>query len=321
MGKELSIIVPVYNVESFLPKCLDSILHQPYKNYELILVDDGSTDNSDVICDEYAKRDNRVRVIHKENGGLSSARNAGLDICRGKYISFIDSDDYLDGDIYTEAIERMENDAEIDVVWLNYYSIYEDGRKEIHQNTKDYYVKKSDNSSLYQFVNNEALAWLKIYRSRVFGGIRYPEGRILEDLYIVPDLFDVVNKIYVSKIGFIAYRQRFGSICHKKHTSNMIGDIASSYARILKLLKDHDRKMYIRSLATYSSGYLNTFVLFPDIHYPELKKQYESFTYAWSEIFVSSINFGQKIKLLLLKLFGYNQLSKFYKFIYIIKHR
>ena len=321
MVKELSIIVPVYNVESFLPECLDSILHQPYKNYELILVDDGSTDNSSIICDEYTKRDNRVRVIHKQNGGLSSARNAGLDICRGKYISFIDSDDYLDGDIYTEAIEKMENDAEIDVVWLNYYSIYEDGRKEIHQNTKDYYVKKSDNSSLYQFVNNEAFAWLKIYRSRVFGGIRYPEGRILEDLYIVPDLFDVVNKIYVSKIGFIAYRQRSGSISHKRHTSNMIGDIASSYARILKLLENHDRKMYIRSLATYSSGYLNTFVLFPDIHYPELKKQYESFTYAWSEIFASSINVGQKIKLLLLKLFGYKQLSKFYKLIYIIKHR
>lgn len=320
MNIELSIIVPVYNVESYLPKCIDSILQQTYKNYELILVDDGSTDNSGVICDEYAKRDNRISVIHKQNGGLSSARNAGLDRCLGLYISFIDSDDYIDGDLYTKAIEKMEQEAEIDMVWLNYYNFYDDGRKDIHMNQKEYYVKKSDKSTLYQLVNKEALAWLKIYRKRVFENIRYPEGKILEDLYIVPDLFDVVNTIFVSKIGYIAYRQRNGSICHKKHTANMIGDIASSYARILALIKLHDRKLYIRTLATYSSGYLNTFVLFPDYYYPGLKEQYESFTYSVMEILASSISIQQKIKMFLLKIFGYKHFSKLYRIVYTIKH-
>lgn len=96
----ISVIVPVYNVEKYLHKCINSILNQTYKNLEIILIDDGSTDNSGKICDEYALKDNRIKVIHKENGGLSSARNAGLDICSGDYIGFVDSDDYIAEDMY-----------------------------------------------------------------------------------------------------------------------------------------------------------------------------------------------------------------------------
>ncbi|MDT6814838.1 glycosyltransferase, partial [Enterococcus faecium] len=95
---EISIIVPVYKVEKYLRKCVDSILAQTFTDFEVILVDDGSPDNSGKICDEYAEKDNRVRVIHKENGGLSSARNAGIDVARGKYLGFVDSDDYIDED-------------------------------------------------------------------------------------------------------------------------------------------------------------------------------------------------------------------------------
>ena len=96
----ISIIVPVYNVEKYLPTCVDSILCQTFTNFELILVDDGSTDRSGIICDEYEKKDTRVKVIHKENGGLSSARNAGLYIAKGKYIGFVDSDDFIDKEMY-----------------------------------------------------------------------------------------------------------------------------------------------------------------------------------------------------------------------------
>lgn len=114
---EISIIVPVYKVEPYLRKCLDSILAQTFTNFEVILVDDGSPDNSGKICDEYAIKDSRVRVIHKENGGLSSARNAGIDIAQGKYLGFVDSDDYIAEDMYEVLYENLKfYDADISSV-------------------------------------------------------------------------------------------------------------------------------------------------------------------------------------------------------------
>ena len=114
MSPKISIIVPVYKVEKYIHKCIDSILNQTFKDFELILVDDGSPDNCGKICDEYAKKDSRVIVIHKENGGLSSARNSGLDIARGDYIGFVDSDDYIENDMY-ELLYNLceENNCDI----------------------------------------------------------------------------------------------------------------------------------------------------------------------------------------------------------------
>ena len=102
----ISVIVPVYNVESYLEKCIDSIIHQTYKNLEIILVDDGSTDNSGKICDVYKEKDSRIKVIHKQNRGLSSARNCGLEIAKGEYIGFVDGDDYIAEDMYALLKDR-----------------------------------------------------------------------------------------------------------------------------------------------------------------------------------------------------------------------
>ena len=112
----LSVIIPVYNVEKYLRKCVDSILLQDFANMEVILVDDGSPDNSGAICDEYAEKDARVKVIHKENGGVSSARNTGLDVAQGKYIAFVDSDDYLLPNSFQPNVEYMENHPDIDLL-------------------------------------------------------------------------------------------------------------------------------------------------------------------------------------------------------------
>ena len=120
---KLSIVVPVYNVEQYLHQCIDSILHQTFQDFELILVDDGSPDDCPKICDEYAKNDSRIKVIHKTNGGLSSARNAGLQIARGEYISFIDSDDFLDPITYTHVFSIF-NKENVDVVIFGRYEVY-----------------------------------------------------------------------------------------------------------------------------------------------------------------------------------------------------
>lgn len=121
---EISIIVPVYKVEPYLRKCVDSILAQTFTDFEVILVDDGSPDNSGKICDEYASKDSRVRVIHKKNGGLSSARNAGIDVARGKYLGFVDSDDYIEKDMYELLYDNIVKE-QADLSICGIYDVYE----------------------------------------------------------------------------------------------------------------------------------------------------------------------------------------------------
>ena len=120
----ISVVVPIYNVENYIKKCVDSILSQTYKNLEIILVDDGSPDNCPQICDEYAQKDNRIKVIHKENGGLSDARNAGIDISKGKFITFIDSDDYIEKD-YVEVLYNSIKENASDMAIGSHKAIYD----------------------------------------------------------------------------------------------------------------------------------------------------------------------------------------------------
>lgn len=316
----LSIIVPVYNVREYLSTCLDSILAQPFSDYEVLLIDDGSKDGSGEICDNYASKDTRIKVVHKSNGGLSSARNAGLDQCKGNYISFIDSDDYLVGDYYSEAIKLLKQDISIDIVWLQYAKCYDNGRIEQKYNTGCHILQKG-RQLLNRFVTKEAFAGIKIYKREVFKNIRYPIGQILEDLYIVPDLYEKINKCaFISIDGYYAYRQRMGSICNIKHTPRMIDDIALAYARIIVLCQKYDKELYIRTLATYSSGYLNALVLFPKIDYRHLETIYYKFDYEYHDVLRASISISQKIKLIMLKFWGYKGLVPIYKYIYSVKH-
>ena len=120
MEKTISVIVPIYNVEKYLDRCLKSIINQTYKNLEIILIDDGSPDNCGTICDEYAKKDNRIKVVHKDNGGLVKARNTGLDIATGEYISFIDPDDWIELNMYEEMI-KIADETNTDIVRCGYY--------------------------------------------------------------------------------------------------------------------------------------------------------------------------------------------------------
>ena len=124
MDSLISVIVPIYNVEKYLQKCVDSIINQTYKNLEIILVDDGSPDNCPKMCDDYAEKDSRIKVVHKENGGLSDARNVGMEVATGEYVSFIDSDDYISLDFYETLLETIvDNDS--DVVECGVVKFYE----------------------------------------------------------------------------------------------------------------------------------------------------------------------------------------------------
>lgn len=192
MSKLVSIIVPVYRVEQYLKRCMDSVLNQTYKNIEIILVNDGSPDNCPALCDEYAKIDSRVRVIHKENGGLSSARNVALDSVKGDYIFFVDSDDWLALDTLEVLNEYLEKDYDMisfQRTYLTEEKVVEKGEK----NPKDMDVSQYIDASFlgrYDF-----FVTTKIFKVEVFNNVRFLEGRNYEDLEIMHRLFLNMKKV------------------------------------------------------------------------------------------------------------------------------
>ena len=179
----ISIIVPVYKVEKYLDKCVESIVEQTYKNLEIILVDDGSPDNCPVMCDEWAQKDSRIKVIHKENGGLSSARNAGLDACTGDYIGFVDSDDWIEPDMYEYLLDiGMKNNADVSRCGFIIETEIFDGTVD-SKNDSELRVLSGD-ELIIELVNgdyNEGIMCNKLYKRRLFDSVRFKEGIIIED--------------------------------------------------------------------------------------------------------------------------------------------
>lgn len=224
MGDLISIIVPVYNVESYLKQCIDSILAQSYKNLEIILVDDGSTDRSGQICDQYAEKDSRIHVVHKANGGLSSARNAGLKICHGDYLGFVDSDDYIDPDMYKVLLDNLfQEDADISA--CEFYWTYSD-YTESSGNENAYFIFPGKEAAKSLFVHSKTFSigvkrvvWNKLYRRNVFfpgkgNNIIFPEKKFGEDNYVTPMVLYHARRVVYSGRNLYFYRQREGSLVH-----------------------------------------------------------------------------------------------------------
>jgi len=241
MTDKISIIVPVYNVEKYLKECIESILSQTYKNIEIILIDDGSTDNSGKICDEYLKKDSRVKVIHKENGGLSDARNTGIEIASGKYIGFVDSDDYIAKDMYDFLYQNIKR-KNAEISGCNRFLVYEN-KIEIYGKKECYEVMDSQRAiqMLCTIGYIGASAYTKLYEAKLFKDIRYPKGKINEDMYTTYKLFDKANRIVYDATPKYYYRQRSGSITNSKNINsdciqaaeNLIQFVEQKYPNIL----------------------------------------------------------------------------------------
>ena len=220
----ISIIVPVYNVESYLERCINSILNQTFKNFELILVDDGSTDGCKDICNEYKTKDKRIKVIHKENGGLSSARNAGLDIARGKYIGFVDSDDFINKDMYKTLFNTIQ-DNNSDMVICDYYKVNEDDINKFRNlkcNCENIKIKNLNNlesiDNLFLTGEKFIFAWNKLYKRDLFSDLRYEQGRIYEDEYLAHRILYKCKKVSVIEVKMYYYVQRKGSLINSPFT-------------------------------------------------------------------------------------------------------
>lgn len=212
---EISIIVPVYNVEKYIRECIDSILEQTFSNFELILVDDGSTDHSAYICDEYNNLDKRITVIHKENGGLSSARNAGLDIARGRFITFIDSDDFIDKEFCKSMLKKMV-DSNADIVICDFVR-FESIPIILEKNSAKTNEKYLDGLvACEELYSDKAVKFTivcgKVYKSDLFKNLRFPLGKIHEDEFLIHKLYYYSKKIIEIPNQFYYYRIHYNSI-------------------------------------------------------------------------------------------------------------
>lgn len=229
---EISVIVPVYKVENYIRKCVDSILAQTFTDFELWLVDDGSPDHCGIICDEYARKDARVKVIHKKNGGLSDARNAALDVMQGKYVFFVDSDDWISED----ALEIMHSALErtgARVATGNIVSVYEGGKEQV------LYAPVQEETVL---LGEEMLTTLlrpnvcnRLYAAELFQNLRYPVGRLYEDVFTYHKILDQIDSMVLVGRNTYYYLIRSGSIMNSEYNIRFTDIVDAVYDRAIWL--------------------------------------------------------------------------------------
>ena len=234
--KKISIIVPVYKVEPYLKRCIESIINQTYTELEIILVNDGSPDNCGDICDEYAKIDKRIRVIHKKNGGLSDARNAGLDIASGQYIGFVDSDDYIAKDMYEFLVKLMEKyDADISICG----TCYVENETIISKQELSCEMKLNSETAIKIMLeesNFNTSAWDKLYKRDLFDGIRYPKGKLFEDLFTTYKLLEKADSIVYASEPKYYYVRTEGSIMNSSFSKRKMDDFVGASKEIIRFV-------------------------------------------------------------------------------------
>ena len=239
----ISVIVPVYNVEDYLEECINSILSQTYTNLEILIVDDGSTDNSLAILQQFSQRDSRITIFTKENGGLSSARNCAIDEAKGEYFTFIDSDDYIEEN-YIEYLMKSLIDNEADISIVNSYHMINGKRKDIINNDgsvsifsrrevlEKMYSKKNDFIGILQSAQG------KLYKKELFNNIKYPLGKKYEDAFTTYKLYLNSKKIVYTNLALYAYRIREGSILRSGYSLSNL-DVLEMFEERINILESN----------------------------------------------------------------------------------
>lgn len=279
----ISVIVPIYKVQDYLKECIESIINQTYSDIEVILVDDGSPDRCPQMCDEWAKRDSRIRVVHKKNGGLSSARNAGLDVAKGEYISFVDSDDFICKDALENLYNRIKDDKSIGITSGLIYR-YQDGSinnfkdqwlcsKEIVISSSEFLLETMSQKTSYT-------VWNKLYRRDVIGNTRFREGRNNEDTLFMYDLgknIAILNVCMVEIPHYVYYyRYREDSICTTAKIPLAI-DILGNYELMMEDCKNTNSRLYDVLYFSYVRtlyGFVDSLLLNP-VWYPLYFTEYQ----------------------------------------------
>lgn len=250
--KKLSVIVPVYNVEAYLRQCIDSIVGQTYRDLEIILVNDGSTDRSGDICDEYVARDPRIKVLHKANGGLSSARNAGMDVMTGDYVLFVDSDDWLDPNACEELmLQLVEHDA--DAIHFGFIKEYESGQSYAQAIAEQPVITSPEKTlEMYAARELEPMMCMYIYEVSSLGTLRCQEGKIHEDEFFNLEYFaSAPRKVVISDGLYYHYRIRESSITTSKRSARNVVDCAEGFTLAMRRIKEQASDRQVLALCNY----------------------------------------------------------------------
>lgn len=246
----LSVIVPIYKVEKYLDRCVESIVNQTYKHLEIILVDDGSPDNCPQICDSWAEKDNRIKVVHKENGGLSDARNAGMRNATGEVVSFIDSDDWIELDMFEKMLSQMEQDNS-DIVSCGVKWVEENG-KLLRNDTVDQNETLDTHSAMSELINDGKLkqhVWNKIYKTELIKDIPFEKGKYHEDVFWSYQIVGKAKKVSIIKESFYNYVQRTNSIMGEGFSEKRLDALDANYLRCEYMKKNFpdlfDNALYV----------------------------------------------------------------------------
>lgn len=268
----ISVIVPVYNVEKYLERCVESILNQTYSKLEIILVDDGSTDSSGSKCDILAKRDKRIKVIHKKNGGLSDARNYGLNIATGDYILFVDSDDWIEKNM-VEYLINLILETEADISVCGYFEDYNNSEGVICSKDVDekIYVYNSNVEALYALnyygESIGTVSWNKLYKMSIFDQLRFDKGRLNEDVFLTPKLFYQAKRVTVSTKKLYHYIvSRPDSIMNQSLTEKNLDLISAFYSNFCFFMDKNEKKYAYIYWFKYYGAMIDMYCKFYMIH-------------------------------------------------------
>lgn len=276
MANELvSIILPIYNVENYLRRCVESVINQTYQNLEIILVDDGSKDSSGKICDEYCAKDSRVKCIHKKNGGLSDARNAGIEIATGVYLCFIDSDDFIHSQ-YVETLHGALKKYDADMAVCNFQRVKEEDMP-FEQNIKlaevcghvlnqdESWFALYDDKLKYQYT----IACSKLYKRSVFSNLRFPVGRLNEDSATAHQVIGLIEKsVYVDAVLYY-YLVRAGSIMNSDIKTD--DSVKAVEDRITYFMHQGKKELLEKTYCYYATMIMGTYCRLPEIGYDDLR--------------------------------------------------
>lgn len=230
----ISVVVPVYNVEEYLAQCVDSILSQSHQNLEVILVDDGSKDNGGEICDEYAKKDERVKVIHQKNIGLSGARNSGLKLVSGEYVAFVDSDDWIEPAMFSTLVELLQKSG-LEIIECG---IAKSNVEKQTINNVEFVIEPYETALKRIIKNNHYSVWRRIYKSNLIKDYRFLEGKTSEDVYFTIDNLKKVDNIGVYLMPFYNYRYNPTSITKSPYSLKKFDSLDAGFYLLDKVKKD-----------------------------------------------------------------------------------
>lgn len=238
MDEKISVIVPVYNVEAYLERCVESILKQTYSNLEILLVNDGSTDKSGELCDQLALRDQRIRVIHKENGGLSAARNTGIDHASSDLIGFIDSDDYIDEDMY-ETLYRQLRESNADLSMCGLYDVFHQIPEKQVSEIKTWNLSSEEAIKMVMEAKILSVTAVnKLYKKELFNHLKFEVGKIAEDAFIMIRLLDQCQKVVATNEKKYYYVHRENSITTQKFSLKFL-NVIEAYEQNANIIREH----------------------------------------------------------------------------------